>query len=130
MAFLAWTVLVWAGRVRNVLADPALDGLRSAPAALSLSFLVPACGLAVLLVPVAAGRASPRVVGGWRGALAGLTWWTTGVWVVRAGDIALFGDHPVGFVAVHLVLAVVSVALGWTALRRWRWTGASLNIRM
>jgi hypothetical protein len=43
--------------------------------------------------------------------------WTTVVWVVRAGDIALGRDHEVAFVVVHVVLAVVSISLGILAAR-------------
>lgn len=51
------------------------------------------------------------------GALAGFT---TAVWVVRAIDIAA-GDHSIGFIVVHVVLALVSIALAvaaWLAVRR------------
>jgi hypothetical protein len=44
-------------------------------------------------------------------ALAGLT---VVVWLVRGLDIAL-GDHSAGFVAVHLVLAAVSISLAGLA---------------
>jgi hypothetical protein len=40
-----------------------------------------------------------------------LAGWTTVVWVVRAADIALGGDHEAAFVAVHVVLAAVSIGL-------------------
>ncbi|HYF47426.1 MAG TPA: hypothetical protein VD926_14525, partial [Acidimicrobiales bacterium] len=36
--------------------------------------------------------------------------WTVGVWIVRGVQIAL-ADHEAAFVVVHLVLAVVSIAL-------------------
>jgi hypothetical protein len=39
------------------------------------------------------------------------------VWVVRAADIALGGDREPAFVAVHVVLAVVSITLGLLAVR-------------
>jgi len=69
-------------------------------------------------------------VAAWRRAAAPAPWvrvllrmlvaWTVGVWCVRAVDIALIGPdgfelgggHEPAFVAVHLVLAVVSMALG------------------
>lgn len=49
--------------------------------------------------------------------MVALAVWTTGVWIVRAGDIVLGGDHEVGFVVVHVVLAVVSIALATLAAR-------------
>ena len=40
-----------------------------------------------------------------------LAGWTTLVWVLRAGDIALTSDRGAAFIAVHVVLAVVSIGL-------------------
>ena len=97
--FLAvWTLLVWAGRIRNAVgADEGLG-----PVVLAVTFVV-------LAVVVLASRcARPAVL-----ALAG---WTTAVWAVRAVDIAVLSDHEAAFVVVHLVLAVVSIALAaWAA---------------
>ena len=46
-----------------------------------------------------------------------LAGWTTVVWVVRAADIALGGDHEAAFIAVHVVLAVVSTGLAaWAVI--------------
>lgn len=39
-----------------------------------------------------------------------------GVWTVRGLDIAL-GDHSAAFIAVHVVLAVVTITLGIAVLR-------------
>lgn len=99
--FVGWTVFVWAGRIR--LAEGELG-----PFLLALTFLVPTAALAVALVRFRA--AVPALVGA-------LALWTTGVWVVRDVDIVAGGDHPVGFVVVHVVLGVVSVALAALALR-------------
>jgi hypothetical protein len=52
-----------------------------------------------------------------RRAVLGLAGWTLGVWVVRAVDIAFLSDHGAAFVIVHVVLAVVSVALALLAAR-------------
>jgi hypothetical protein len=49
-------------------------------------------------------------------ALAG---WTTVVWAVRATGIAT-ADHDGAFVAVHLVLAAVSIVLAVLAVREQR----------
>ena len=88
-AFIAWTVFVWGGRIRN-------DG----SVLLAASFLV----LAVLAI--------------WRRGrwISALTAWTIGVWAVRTPYI-LVHDHPAGFKAVHTVLAVVSVGLAVSAQR-------------
>ena len=53
--------------------------------------------------------------------------WTTVLWLFRAGDIVLTSDEGVAFVVVHVVLAVVSIALGAWAVaedRRARGSGA------
>ena len=113
LAFAAWTVLVWVGRIDNVLGDPDLStGGRAARLALALSFMV--LGLAVAVLAV---RGRPLDRRG-RVLVAVAAGWTVAVWVVRGGQIAL-GDHSVGFVVVHLVLAVVSIGL---ALGAWHVT--------
>ncbi|MFZ4517001.1 MAG: hypothetical protein ACOYOP_01335 [Microthrixaceae bacterium] len=121
-AFLAWTLFVWVGRIRNALADTALDAAgRTGPLLLATSFVLPALVLAVALVL----RWRGRPVGWLAPAMTVFAVWTTGVWIVRAGDIALGGDHPVAFVVVHTVLAVVSIALAWLAVRSLRATPVS-----
>ncbi len=114
-AFLGWTAFVWSGRIRNALADDALDAAgRLGPVLLALSFLLPVLALVVgVVVERRRGRPSRTVGVGF----VVLAVWTTLVWVVRAGDIALSGDRDPGFVAVHVALAVVSVGLGWVAVR-------------
>ena len=99
--FVAWTVFVWAGRIK--LADAEVG-----PLLLALTFLVPAVALAAALVW--RRSAVPALVGA-------LALWTTGVWVVRDIDIVAGGDHPVPFVVVHVLLGVVSVAVAAMALR-------------
>ena len=86
--FLAWTVFVWAGRIRN-----------GGSLLLALSFLA----LAVAAI--------------WSSnALTALVVWTIAVWATRT-PIILVHDHPAGFKVVHTVLAVVSVGLAITAQR-------------
>lgn len=116
-SFLVWTLFVWVGRIRNALGDPALDdGGRTGPLLLALSFVLPAVVLgAAWLVSrrsgSGSGSGSARGVTPFvRNGVIALAAWTTGVWVVRILDIALAGDHEVGFVVVHAVLAVVSIA--------------------
>lgn len=89
LLFLAWTVFVWAGRIRN-----------GGSLVLAASFLV--------LTGLALWRR-----GGWVTALVG---WTVAVWAVRTPMI-LVNDHPGGFKVVHVALAAVSVALAVSAQR-------------
>ncbi|MDQ6852379.1 MAG: hypothetical protein M3046_01605 [Actinomycetota bacterium] len=89
IAFFAWTVFVWAGRIRN-----------GGSVVLAASFL--------LLAAVAIWRG-----GRWITALAV---WTIGVWAVRTPYI-LMHDHPAGFKVVHTVLAAISIALAISAQR-------------
>ncbi len=100
-----WTLFVWGGRVRNLMAEPGgiLDVNRwSLVTALGLSTLaLVVLGLSLL------GAASTDPTAAFLGSL------TIVVWAVRGLDIAL-GDHPIGFIVVHLVLAMISVGLsGW-----------------
>ena len=116
-ALVVWTVFVWGGRVRNALGDPDLSGGgRTGPLLLAATFLVPAVALAVALV--VSGRQQAHDRGPVRALVGALGLWTVCVWVVRAADIVLGGDHPVPFVVVHVVLAAVSVGLSVAALRQ------------
>jgi hypothetical protein len=56
--------------------------------------------------------------------------WTLYVWITRIVIIAGQADNSAGFVVVHTILAVISIAfglgagwLGWKALRRTRRVG-------
>lgn len=133
VAFLAWTAFVWVGRIRNAVADAALDdGGRSGPILLSASFLVLALVVATLLVPVARRRAGAAAASAFLVALGALAGWTTVVWVVRVADIAFAGDHDLPFVVVHSVLGAVSVALAALAFltcRRSMGTNVTLTER-
>ena len=110
----AWTGFVWIGRIRNALGDPELaNGGRTGPILLALSFLIPAVALAVaLVVAQRGGRFSPVV-----SLVGALGLWTTALWLVRAVDIAVGGDHSAAFIAVHVVLAVVSIGISAAAFR-------------
>lgn len=88
-ALVAWTVFVWAGRIRN-----------GGSVLLAASFLV--------LAAVALWRR-----GWWVTALAA---YTVAVWAIRT-PVILLHDHPAGFKVVHTVLAVVSIALAIAAQR-------------
>ena len=114
---LLWSLFTWGGRIRNALADDALSSSeRGWALALACSFVLPALVLAVAWwlhsgrTPWT-GRSVPPVGGALRVATLAFAAWTTGVWLVRGVDIALFSDHEVGFVVVHSVLALVAIGL-------------------
>lgn len=88
VALVAWTLIVWAGRVRNAGAD--------AGAWMS-------AGVFVLL-------ALATLLSGRRGPLAALVAATIALWAVRT-PLVWMRDYSVGFKVVHTVIAVVSVAL-------------------
>jgi hypothetical protein len=103
-----WTVFVWTTRIRNIVTDDSLTGSdRAGRLVLAGSFTVLA---AVVIWAWVQRSAALRV------SVLLLSGWTVGVWVARTIGIA-GGDHSAGFVAVHVVLAVVSVALAALACR-------------
>lgn len=108
VALVAWTFLVWTTRIRNIWTDDALSTSEQwGRTALAGSFTVLAGAVVVAL-----WRRAP-----WqRAAVTALAVWTTAVWVVRAVGIAT-ADHEAAFIAVHVVLAIVSIALSGLALR-------------
>lgn len=114
MLFAAWTLFVWGGRLRNLWLEP---GSLTEVSRWSLAgaVLFTALGLA-LVVAVVFGRARRAVVG----ALGAIT---VAVWAVRGIDIAL-GDHSIGFIVVHLALAVISMVLAAWAWRSTNRPGA------
>ena len=108
IALCVWTGLVWTTRISNIWNDDALtDGEKWGRTGLALSFTVLALAVVVGLVQRAAWL---------RAAVLALAAWTTAVWIVRAIGIAT-GDHEAAFIAVHLVLAVVSITLAGLAVR-------------
>lgn len=115
LGFAAWTLLVWATRIDNILADEALDGAQQAwRLALSASFVIPAVVLVVQWVRPRVVRSAP--VGDASRLLAqALAWWTVVVWPVRSLGIVL-ADHDAAFVVVHLALAAVSIGLAAAVL--------------
>ncbi len=108
LVLVVWTVLVWTTRIGNIWGDADLTGgERWGRTALALSFTVLAVAVAYAVVRQMRWR---------RVAVTALASWTVVVWLVRAIGIAT-GDHELAFVVVHLVLAVVSIALSVLALR-------------
>ncbi|MGD9798393.1 MAG: hypothetical protein AB7H43_00185 [Acidimicrobiia bacterium] len=105
VALAVWTLVVWATRVRNVVADGGGAG----------ELLVPV-GLTALAVAALVDRR--------RGASV-LAAATVAVWGVRL-PLLLAHDHPGPFKVVHAVLAVVSIGLAAAVLRS---TGPGLRRR-
>lgn len=112
VGFVAWTLAVWVGRIRNIWSDEDLDTAgQLGRSLLALSFV-----LGAVLVVVAVWRAAPATLLKVVGAVAV---WTAAVWVVRSVDIVI-GDWGVGFKLVHSALAMVSIALAAAAFNECR----------
>jgi hypothetical protein len=113
-----WQVVVWGTRIDNVLGD---DGLTSTDKLLRLALSASFFAFGVVAVWVWR-QLGPRGRLGQATMPSGTRWirvgaaWTVVVWVVRGADIALSG-HSGAFVAIHLVLAAVSIALAGQAVR-------------
>jgi hypothetical protein len=126
-AFVGFTAFVWVQRLVNLARGDETDTTTSI--VLSVTLLALAVASAVgLLVVWRQGWVVSRVVAiVWRVAASV----TVVVWVVRAVQITV-AWRSVGFVVVHLVLAVVSVALAvatWRAAGRSVWPGAGRHER-
>jgi hypothetical protein len=111
LAFGAWNAAIWLLRIRNIVRDDELG------IAARLAWSVPALvfglgGLVALSAWWRGGAVQARVV-----VVVALA--TVLYWPVRTALIVA-GDHEPGFVVVHLVLAVVSMALAVPAGRRAR----------
>lgn len=108
LALVVWTLLVWTTRIGNIWNDADLtDGEKWGRTALAVSFTV---------LAMAAAYAVWRDPSWRRFAVLALAGWTIVVWAVRSVGIA-GGDHEAVFIIVHLVLAIVSVALSVLAVR-------------
>jgi hypothetical protein len=123
-AFGVWTVLVWLGRVRNIVIDDALDGGGRAWRLLLAALFIG--GAVDVLVRLWQNRGRIRVRRTGSGAeradvprlllrsVALLAVLTIVVWLVRGLGI-LVGDFDAGFKVVHSLLAVGSIALAVAA---------------
>lgn len=116
VALAAWTLFVWIGRVRNIVADDSLSGsglgLRLA---LALPFVILAAALTVTLLRfVSFARARGYRLS--RQIATALAAFGIVVWLIRGSDI-LLESHEVGFKIVHTVLAVTTIGLGAHVLR-------------
>ena len=109
---LAWTAIVWVGRIRNVVGDDELTaGAQTSQIVVALIFLM----LGALVATVPLGLWHRRPLGSTR-LVAMFCLWTIVFWTVRGGGM-VFGDHEVGFKVVHTVLALVSIALAGALYR-------------
>ena len=107
-ALAVWSLLIWTTRIRNIWTDEELSsGEQWSRTALALSFTV---------LALAVGYAVLRSASWQRPVVRLLAAWTIAVWVVRSIGIAT-ADHDGAFIAVHLVLAIVSGILSVLAIR-------------
>lgn len=104
----AWTLFVWLTRVRNTVGD---DGSSTAGRAASLALAASFVVLAVFVLDSLRPGDRHR-----RARVALLALWTVLVWPVRSVQIAT-ADHGAGFVAVHVALGAISIALAVIAVR-------------
>ncbi|MCC5953606.1 MAG: hypothetical protein JJU45_16055 [Acidimicrobiia bacterium] len=122
-ALSAWTLFVWGQRLVNL-----ATGDESGPSAVVsvvLSGVLSGLAVAAAVALVTCWRGGGSMTAGWRRTVvqvfAGLT---VAVWAVRGTAIVVDWRSP-GFVAVHVVLAVVSVTL---AVAAWRSVTATRQV--
>jgi hypothetical protein len=108
--FVPWTLYVWVTRIVNALGDDGAD--KTFAVALSLSVLVPAVAVGVVLVQ-ARHRRLTGIEGRLWQAAAG---WTGLVWLARGVEISL-SDHTAAFKVVHVVIGIVSIGLAVATVR-------------
>tara|TARA_Y100001001_G_scaffold1871_1_gene1971 strand:+ start:326 stop:769 length:444 start_codon:yes stop_codon:yes gene_type:complete len=102
----AWTAIVWVGRIRNIVGDDTLaDGDRAWGTVVAILFLM----LAAVAATLPLGLWHRRPLGSTR-LVAIFCLWTIAFWGVRGAGL-LLADHEVGFKVVHTVLAGVSIGL-------------------
>jgi len=103
-----WTLLVWVGRVRNIITDDTLSGSgRIAPLTVAIAFSIGAVAMLAL---------RRRPLGDLVAKLLAAV--SIVYWVVRGVQIG-FADHSAGFIVVHSVLAGVSIGLGaWVLIAK------------
>ena len=105
-------MFVWGNRISNTLRSDESTASKTFSTVLSIVLLVLAA--AVLVVTIRSWRGVVRDTGG--KVLIGAGVVTVLVWLVRIPQIAL-ADHDVGFVIVHALLGVVSIALAVPVVR-------------
>lgn len=128
IAFVVWTVFVWANRISNTLRSDESTGAKTFSTVLSVVMLAFAAGVVVVLIK----NWKTQVSGGGAKVLMAAAALTVVVWLIRVPQI-LMANHGAPFKIVHLMLGVVSVVLaalvwqiGAMALRRDR-DGAAME---
>lgn len=106
LAFVVWTVFVWANRISNTLRSEESTGAKTFSTALSVVMLAFAVAVVVVVVKAWKGQLS---IGGAKILMVSAAV-TVVVWLVRVPQI-LMADHGAPFKIVHLMLGVVSVVL-------------------
>ncbi|MBX7068212.1 MAG: hypothetical protein K1X38_02390 [Microthrixaceae bacterium] len=101
-----WTLLVWGNRIVNITTRDGGDGVDLARA---IAFVLVGLAVAVVAVRPMPAPSAQRVV-------TVAAWASIALWATRIVTIPL-GDHEVGFIVVHLVLAAISIALAIWAMR-------------
>ena len=102
----AWTAIVWVGRIRNLIGDDTLANWdRAWGIVVALLFLV----LAAVTATLPLGLWHRRPLGSTR-LVAIFCLWTIAFWGIRGVGL-LLADHEAGFKVVHTVLAGVSIGL-------------------
>lgn len=118
IALIVWTFFVWVGRLRNIIVDEAAfewsEAWRPLLVATFIGMAVIATVLLFLLLRASTERFD-RQHRWYRRSIMVLAGFGIVVWLVRGPDIA-FGEHSVGFIVVHSVLAVVTIGLGLGAI--------------
>lgn len=107
--FALWTLLVWSNRIYNIVAKDGGDGVD----------LVRAVGFVAIGLVVAAVAVRPMSPSVAHRVVSVAAWASIALWATRIVTIPL-GDHAVGFIVVHLVLAAVSIAVAVWAMRSTR----------
>jgi len=108
----AVTLFIWLNRIWLNWTNPDVD----LPAKLALSIPITAFVVASFVVLIAMVRGVDRDAAWFRGLVRLFAAGTVVFWAVRLPMI-LLNDHPAGFLVVHTVLAVASVA---AAVAAWR----------
>lgn len=104
-----WTLGVWASRVYLIVARNGGDGVDLARA---IAFVAVGLAVAAVAVGLVVGPRATTVV-------TVACWASILLWATRIVTIPM-GDHPAGFVVVHLVLAAISIALAVAAMSAMR----------
>lgn len=113
LPLVVWTLFIWGTRLRNAFDDEALVGSERVQAFATAGVFL-ALALTVAVVLWFRRRSDVGQMDRW--VVSGAAAFTMAFWLIRMVTIAL-GDHTLGFVLVHLVLGLGSMAVSVLALR-------------